>query len=156
MRTLLSGKTLKRTHTNVLWRTDNVLEYIIDGYYVRIEKKTYDISIKTTQLTDNGIDDRYLPMKVRLQWRDENIYYQEIFHDFLSTFTIEDFIRMGYANQYEFCILYTQGDMSCQGDEPKDEIVDSCGDYHIKEWTWLHNDDGTKVLVLRIDMNEFD
>lgn len=149
MRTLLSGKTLKRTHTNVLWRTDNVLEYIIDGYYVRIEKKTYDISIKVIQLINSRI-------KLQFQWWDENIYYQEIFHDFLSTFTIEDFIRMGYANQYEFCILYTQGDMSCQGDEPKDEIVDSCGDYHIKEWTWLHNDDGTKVLVLRIDMNEFD
>lgn len=149
MRTLLSGKTLKRTHTNVLWRTDNVLEYIIDGYYVRIEKKTYDISIKVIQLINSRI-------KLQFQWWDENIYYQEIFHDFLSTFTIEDFIRMGYANQYEFCILYTQGDMLCQGDEPKDEIVDSCGDYHIKEWTWLHNDDGTKVLVLRIDMNEFD
>lgn len=149
MRTLLSGKTLKRTHTNVLWRTDNVLEYIIDGYYVRIEKKTYDISIKVIQLINSRI-------KLQFQWWDENIYYQEIFHDFLSTFTVEDFIRMGYANQYEFCILYTQGDMSCQGDEPKDEIVDSCGDYHIKEWTWLHNDDGTKVLVLRIDMNEFD
>lgn len=149
MRTLLSGKTLKRTHTNVLWRTDNVLEYIIDGYYVRIEKKTYDISIKVIQLINSRI-------KLQFQWWDENIYYQEIFHDFLSTFTVEDFIRMGYANQYEFCILYTQGDMLCQGDEPKDEIVDSCGDYHIKEWTWLHNDDGTKVLVLRIDMNEFD
>ena len=149
MRTLLSGKTLKRTHTNVLWRTDNVLEYIIDGYYVRIEKKTYDISIMVIQLINSRI-------KLQFQWWDENIYYQEIFHDFLSTFTVEDFIRMGYANQYEFCILYTQGDMLCQGDEPKDEIVNECGDYHIKEWSWFHHDDGTKVLVLRIDMNEFD
>ena len=118
--------------------SDDVLEYIINGCIVRIEKESYGIRIFIVGydkygncLHEDDFDEA---------WRQNNIYNQEYFHKFVNMITVKEFLKMEYTNKYDFGFFdMTTGKLYEKYDLYFEEEVEEIKDLNINTWVINNN-----------------
>lgn len=137
-------KKLRNTIDGLSTFTTDTLEYFINDRIVRVEKDIYGLRIYVIGINGSG---SFIDKNIDKAWKERNIYNQEVFHKFLGTITVKEFLNMKYADTYEYGICdMTTGDLLYDNYDSKEEIIDAIGDLKIKTWTMKNG-----VLALGVE-----